>query len=133
VVAGASRLRLTLAGLALPEATMVCTDFAQSASLSALQARVRATGRLDRLVLAGDGTDSAEIFAMMQTVITFLPILKRGHGRGMVLVVTNGPALASLRLFLNCLRPSCDRCGINLVLRLHGERPAASVRRLALH
>lgn len=135
IVAGASRLRLTLATLALPDADMILTDFGQSASLGALGTRVRALGRLDRLVLAGDGADSAQVFAMMQAVITFLPILKRGRGRGIVLVVRDGPALASLRQFLHRLRPSCDRCGIDLVLRLAGNPPAdtAAAKRIAVH
>lgn len=124
VVAGPSRLRLTLARLALPEATMICADFGQSASRKALGARVRAMGRIDGLVLAGEGADSAQMFAIMQTIVTFLPGLRHGGGRGIVLVVTDGPALGSLRQFLRRLRPSCDRRGIGLVL--HVPDPSAA-------
>lgn len=123
IIAGTSRVRLTLATLALPEAMVVWTDFGQSASLAALGARVRAEGRLDRLVLSGDGADGAGMFAIMQTILTFLPLLKRGSEGGILLVVRNGPALVSLTQFLQRLRPSCDRSGIKVELRVPGQAP----------
>lgn len=138
VVAGASRVRLALATLAQPEATTIWTDFRHSASLVALGARVRRMGRLDRLILAGDGGDSGQMFAIMRTIVTILPSLRRGRDRGIVLVATDGPALPSLQEFLRRLRPDCDRRGIGLDLRVvepdgSGDPVAAAEGRVTLH
>ncbi len=117
IVAGQSRVRMMLAEVALQDSQMIWTDFSQSASLAALETRVRAEGRLHRLVLAADGSDSAEMFMLMRTIVTFLPALRRGKG-GLVMLVEAGAAVTSLIQFLRRLRPTLDRYGIAVDLRI---------------
>ena len=121
VVAGPSMLRLALAEAALPGAQVICADFGQSASRAALEEKLRRMGRLDRLVLAGDGADAAAMFTLMRTIVTFLPALRRGGG-SVHLTVSRGEALDSLRLFLRRVQPTPDgyRVPVTLV-----EAPAA--------
>jgi hypothetical protein len=125
VLAGPSRLQLIMAAAAAPEAEVVLTDFGQSASLAALAARLRDMGGLDRLVLAGDGSDSAEIFSMMQTIVSVLPVLRRGQDGRIVLSVTAGPAVAALSEFLKRLVPTLARHGIALDVRVRDDVAAA--------
>lgn len=107
VVAGPSMVRLALAEAVLPDAQVICADFGQSASLAALEEKVRHMGRLHWLVLAGDGADAAGMFTLMRTIVTFLPALRRGGG-SVHLTVSPGAALASLRLFLRRVQPTLD-------------------------
>lgn len=107
VVAGPSMVRLALAEAAMPDAQVICADFGQSASLAALEERIRRCGRLHRLVLAGDGADAAGMFTLMRTIVTFLPALRRGGG-SVHLTVSPGESLASLRLFLRRVQPTLD-------------------------
>lgn len=122
IVAGPSLVRLALAEAALPEARVICADFGQSASLAALEEKVRGMGRLQRLVLAADGADAAEMFAVMRTIVAFLPALRRGEGSVLV-AVRPGKALASLRQFLRRVQPTLDgyRVPVTLV-----EEPAVT-------
>ncbi|NHB76004.1 hypothetical protein [Rhodobacter calidifons] len=122
IVAGPSMLRLALAEAALPEARVICADFGQSASLAALEEKVRGMGRLHRLVLAADGADAAEIFSVMRTIVVFLPALRRGEG-SVLLTVRPGAALAALRLFLRRVQPTLDGHGVPVTLV---EKPAVT-------
>jgi hypothetical protein len=121
-VAGRSLVQMTLAELALPGAEMIWTDFRQSASLSALHATVQAAGGLDRLVLAGDGHKSEAMFSLMCAVLTFLPALRRRRGSQITLIVSAGPAVASLTTFLRRIEPRLAGQGITVCLRIGEER-----------
>ncbi len=121
-VAGRSLVQMTQAELALPGAEMIWTDFRQSASLSALHAKVQAAGGLDRLVLAGDGRKSEAMFSLMCAVLTFLPALRRHPGSQIALVVGAGPALASLVAFVERIEPRLSRQGIAVSLRIKEAR-----------
>lgn len=107
VVVAPSMVRLALAEAALPEARVICADFGQSASLAALEEKLRGMGRLHRLVLAADAADAAAMFTLMRTIVVFLPALRRAEG-SVLLTVRPGEALASLRLFLDRLQPTLD-------------------------
>jgi hypothetical protein len=121
-VAGRSLVQMTLAELALPGAEMIWTDFRQSASLSALHGTVQAAGGLDRLVLAGDGGKSEAMFSLMCAVLTFLPALRRRRGSRIELLVSAGPAVASLETFLERIGPRLARQGIAVSLQVREER-----------
>lgn len=100
LVAGPSRVRLALAELALPGIIPIWTDFRRSASLTALLANVRTEGVLRRLVLAANGENAEDVFAVMRTILTFLPSLRKTPEAEVRLFVSDGPAKASLTAFL---------------------------------
>lgn len=116
IVIGTSPVRMALAEVAFPDAQLVSADPGQSAALAALDERVRAIGRLDRLVLAGDGADSAAMFALMRMVVTFLPALRCGTDSSIELAVQPGPAVVALRQFLRRMKPTLDADRIALTL-----------------
>ena len=109
IVVGTSPVRMALAEVAFPDAALICADIGQSAALAMLDKKVRAYGRLDRLVLAGDGADSAVIFALMRVIVTFLPTLRGGEGSRIHLAIQPGPAVVALRQFLSRMQPAMDR------------------------
>lgn len=116
IVVGTSPVRMALAEVAFPDAELVCADVGQSAALAQLDERLRTFGRLDRLVLAGDGTDNAEIFALMRVIVTFLPALRGGAGSRIHLAIHPGPAVVALRQFLRRMQPTLDRQNITVTL-----------------
>jgi hypothetical protein len=116
IVAGRGLVALTLAELSLPGARMIWTDFRQSASLGRLHGKVEAAGGLDRLMLAADGTQGEEAFSVMCAVLCFLPALRRRPGAEVTLVLTEGPAVASLRAFLDRIAPRLALDGVALRL-----------------
>lgn len=127
IVAGASIVTLTLAELALPGARMIWTDFRQSASLGRLHGHIQSLGGLDRLILGGDGTRSEEMFSLMCAVLSFLPALRQAGRAEIRLLVSDGPAAASLVEFLKPLAPRLHRDGISVTLALHQHSPALAV------
>ncbi|WP_137109871.1 hypothetical protein [Rhodobacter sp. SY28-1] len=108
IIVGTSPVRMALAEVAFPDALLICADPGQSAALAVLDERLREIGRLDRLVLAGDGADSAAIFALMRMVVTFLPALRCGTDASIDLAVQPGPAVVALRQFLRRMQPTLD-------------------------
>ena len=122
IVAGNSLVRMTLAELSLPGAQMIWTDFRQSASLRHLHGVIRDRGGLDRLVLAGNGQDGEAMFSLMCAVLTFLPSLRRKPGAEVVLAIEDGPALGSLRAFLERLAGRLEHDRISLHLRIGPRR-----------
>lgn len=108
IIVGTSPVRMALAEVAFPDALLICADPGQSAALAALDERLRDIGRLDRLVLAGDGADSAAMFALMRMVVTFLPALRCGTDSSIDLAVQPGPAVVALRQFLRRMQPTLD-------------------------
>ncbi len=118
IVAGRDVVAMTLAELSLPGARMIWTDFRQSASLGRLHGTVEAAGGLDRMVLAADGAESEDVFSVMCAVLCFLPALRRRPGSEVRLVVTEGPAVASLRAFLDRIAPRVARDGVTIRLTL---------------
>ena len=124
IVVGTSPVRMALAEVAFPDAQLVSADPGQSAALAALDERVRALGRLDRLVLAGDGADSAAMFALMRMVVTFLPALRCGTASSIDLAVQPGPAVVALRQFLRRLQPTLDADRIALKLTVTAQASA---------
>lgn len=108
IVVGTSAVRMALAEVAFPDAQLICADPGQSAALAMLDERLRALGRLDRLVLAADGADSAAIFSLMRMVVTFLPALRCGTGSSIDLAIRPGPAVVALRQFLRRMQPTLD-------------------------
>lgn len=109
VVAGTSQVRLALAELALPGSTSVWCDFRLSASLGSLLAGLRAKGGLNRLILAANGKNPEDIFAIMQTILNFAPILRQNTDAEIHLFVSEGEAKASLVAFLNRIAPDQAR------------------------
>lgn len=109
IVVGTSPVRMALAEVAFPDAALICADIGQSAALAMLDGKVRSYGRLDRLVLAGDGADSAVIFALMRVIVTFLPTLRGREGSRIHLAIQPGPAVMALRQFLSRMQPAMDR------------------------
>ncbi|WP_128514580.1 hypothetical protein [Tabrizicola thermarum] len=116
VVVGTSPLRMALAEVAFPEAELVCADPGQSAALAMLEDKLRAMGRLDRLVLAGDGADSAAIFALMRVIVAFVPALRSAPGGSIHLAVRPGASVGALRQFLRRMQPTMDRQNIDVRL-----------------
>lgn len=108
IVVGTSAVRMALAEVAFPDAQLICADPGQSAALAMLDEKLRALGRLDRLVLAGDGADSAAMFSLMRMVVTFLPSLRCGTDSSIDLAIQPGPAVAALRQFLRRMQPTLD-------------------------
>ena len=109
IVVGTSPVRMALAEVVFPDAALICADIGQSAALAMLDGKVRSYGRLDRLVLAGDGADSAVIFALMRVIVTFLPTLRGREGSHIHLAIQPGPAVVALRQFLSRMQPAMDR------------------------
>jgi hypothetical protein len=126
-VAGRSLVQMTLAELAIPGAQMIWTDFRQSASLSALHARLQAEGGLDRLVLAADGAQSEAVFSLMCAVLTFRPTLRRRRGARIELILDEGQAVASMVQFLQRLGGTLDLDGIMVELRIRERRSIRAV------
>lgn len=124
IVVGTSPIRMALAEVAFPEAQLVSADPGQSAALAALDERVRALGHLDHLVLAGDGADSAAMFALMRMVVTFLPALRCGVDSSIDLAVQPGPAVVALRQFLRRMQPTLDAERIALTLTVTTQASA---------
>jgi hypothetical protein len=126
IVAGRSLVSLTLAELALPGAEMIWTDFRQSASLSALHGTVQAAGGLDRLLLAGDGRKSEQMFSLMCAVLTFLPALRRKRRSEIVLAVEAGAAVAALETFLRRIGGRLAEQGVGVTLRIRSVAVAGA-------
>lgn len=124
LVVGTSPVRMALAEVIFPEAQLICADPGQSAALAQLDERLRVLGRLDCLVLAGDGADSASMFAMMRMVVTFLPALRCGQDSRIVLSVQPGPAVVALRQFLRRMQPTLEANHIALQLTVATASPA---------
>lgn len=122
IVAGSSLVRMTLAELSLPGAQMIWADFRQSASLRHLHGAIRDLGGLDRLVLAGNGQDGEAMFSLMCAVLTFLPSLRGRPGSEVVLVIQDGPAVGSLRAFLQRLAGRLEQDRIRLRLKIEPRR-----------
>ena len=126
IVAGSSLVRMTMAELSLPGAQMIWTDFRQSSSLRGLHVLIRDLGGLDRLVLAGDGAEAQEMFSLMCAILTFLPALRARPRARIVLAVQDGPAVASLRDFLNGLAVRLGQDGIEVLLQIDRRQSAPS-------
>ena len=122
IVAGSSLVRMTLAELSLPGAQMIWTDFRQSASLRNLHSAIHELGGLDRLVLAGNGEDGEAMFSVMCAVLTFLPALRMHPGAEVVLAIQDGPALGSLRAFLQGMTQRLRQDQIRVLLQIMPER-----------
>jgi hypothetical protein len=122
IVAGNSLVRMTLAELSLPGAQMIWTDFRQSASLRHLHAAIQDRGGLDRLVLAGNGQDGEAMFSVMCAVLTFLPALRSRPGADVILAIQDGPALGSLRSFLQGMTARLRKDRIRVLLQIMPER-----------
>jgi hypothetical protein len=116
IIVGTSPVRMALAEVAYPDAAIVCADVGQSAALAKLDEKVRAFGRLDQLVLAGDGADNATIFALMRVIVSFMPALRGGSDSSIHLAIQPGPAVVALRQFLRRMQPALDRQNITLTL-----------------
>ena len=127
IVAGSSLVRMTLAELSLPGAQMIWTDFRQSASLRHLHGVIRDLGGLDRLVLAGSAQDGEAMFSLMCAILTFLPSLRRKPGSEVVLAIQEGPALGSLRAFLQRLDGRMAQDRIRVLLQIQPQRPTQPV------
>lgn len=124
IVVGTSPVRMALAEVAFPDAALICADLGQSAALAMLDEKVRACGRLDRLVLAGDGADNAMIFALMRVIVTFLPALRGEEGSSIHLAIQPGSAVVALRQFLLRMKPTMDRQNISVTLVVSTVVPA---------
>lgn len=116
IIVGTSPVRMALAEVAFPDAALICADLGQSAALAMVDDKVRGYGRLDRLVLSGDGADSAATFALMQAIVTFLPTLRGGEDSSIHLAIQPGPAVVALRQFLARMQPTMERQNINVTL-----------------
>jgi hypothetical protein len=116
IVVGTSPVRMALAEVAFPDAALICADLGQSAALAMVDDKVRGYGRLDRLVLAGDGADNAAIFALMQAIVTFLPTLRGGEDSTIHLAIQPGAAVVALRQFLTRMQPTMERQNITVTL-----------------
>ena len=97
---------------------MSWSDFRQSASLRRRHAAIQEGGGLDRMVMAADGEEAEAMFSLMCAILTFLPALRRNGGGRIELVVTEGAAMGSLRVFLDRLIPRLERDCIEAELRL---------------
>ncbi|MFP5478322.1 MAG: hypothetical protein ACLGIE_01350 [Alphaproteobacteria bacterium] len=118
IVAGSSLVRMTLAELSLPGAQMIWTDFRQSASLRHVHGAIHELGGLDRLVLGGNGQDGEAMFSVMCAVLTFLPALRRRSGADIILAIQDGPALGSLRAFLQGMTARLRKDRIRVLLQI---------------
>lgn len=118
IVAGSGIVDMVLAGLALPGAQMIWTDFRQSSALGRLHQRIDALGGLDRLVLSADGARAEAVFSMMCAILSLLPALRRPGRAQVTLLLDDGPAVASLQEFLRRLVPRLSRDGISVGLEV---------------
>jgi hypothetical protein len=116
IVVGTSPVRMALAEVAFPDAAVICADLGQSAALAKLDEKVRAFGRLDRLVLAADGADSAAIFTLMRVIVTFVPALRDGPNSSIHLEIEPGSSVVALRQFLRRMQPTMERHSIAVTL-----------------
>ncbi len=118
IVAGSGIVDMTLAGLALPGAQMIWTDFRQSSALGRLHQRIASLGGLDRLILSADGARAEAVFSVMCAILSLLPALRRPGRARITLLLDDGPALASLQEFLRRLVPRLRRDGISVGLEV---------------
>lgn len=116
IVVGTSPVRMALAEVAFPDAVLICADVGQSAALAMLDEKMRAFGRLDRLVLAGNGADSAAIFALMRVIVTFVPVLRGGPDSSIHLAIEPGSSVVALRQFLRRMASTMERQNIAVTL-----------------
>lgn len=116
IVVGTSPVRMALAEVAFPDAALICADIGQSAALAVLDEKVRSYGHLDRLVLAGDGADSSQIFSLMRVIVTFLPMLRGDNDSRIHLAIQPGPAVVALRQFLQRMQPALQRQNVTVNL-----------------
>ena len=118
IVAGSQLAAMTLAGLALPGAQMIWTDFRQSRSLGQLHREITARGGLDQLILAADGGRAESTFSVMCAILSLLPALRRRPQARIMLALDDGPAVAGLEEFLARLAPRLLRQNITIDLRI---------------
>lgn len=118
LVAGSGVVDMALAGLALPGAELVWTDFRQDRALGRLHQRIWSLGGLDRLVLAADGRRAGAVFSVMCAILGLLPALRRPGRARARLLLEDGPAVASLHEFLGRMAPRLRRDGISIGLEV---------------
>ena len=118
IVAGSGIVDMVLAGLALPGAQMIWTDFRQSSALGRLHQRIDALGGLDRLVLSARCARAEAGVSMMCATLSPLPALRRPGRAQVTLLLDDGPAVASLQEFLRRLVPRLSRDGISVGLEV---------------
>lgn len=116
IVVGTSPVRMALAEVAFPDAALICADIGQSAALAMLDEKVRGYGQLDRLVMAADGADSAQVFSLMRVIVTFLPLLRGEEVSRIQLAIQPGPAVVALRQFLRRMQPAMQRQNVTVTI-----------------
>ena len=72
----------------------------------------------NRLVLGGNGQDGEAMFSVMCAVLTFLPALRRRSGADIILAIPDGPALGSLRAFLQGMTARLRKDRIRVLLQI---------------
>lgn len=127
VIAGSNPVALSLAALAIPEASRLLTNLNRSADIQALAMRLTMQGGVVALILAPHAPGAEATLGLLRLTLALLPAMRQA-GRGDIRLIARDPAAyATMTAFCRKLAPAALVDGVRVKVVAEGGRGQAGL------